>query len=102
MATFKGGQSVKGGYFFSRRDWKLEMVEAPFGTLPGDAGTTWRRVPVPAMLVLAPLLGLAFVMLLPFIGLAVVCEPIARNLSEAYRRRGRQVRAQQPTTVRPR
>jgi hypothetical protein len=100
MATFKGGQSVKGGYFVSVRDMKLEMVEAPFGTLPGDGDRTYRRVPVPAMLVLAPLLGLAFVLLLPFIGLAVVCEPIVRNLAAAYGRR--HVHAPRPTTVPPR
>jgi hypothetical protein len=44
----------------------------------------YRRIPVAAMLVLAPLMGLVFVMVVPFIGLAVIGEQLwkkARALS---------------------
>lgn len=92
MATFHGGDTVKGGYFVSVHDWKLEMVEAPWGMLPGDSTRTYRRVPLPAMLLLAPLLGLGFVLLLPFLGLAVVGELIYGRAAAAFGRRARVAR----------
>jgi hypothetical protein len=99
MATFEGGQTVKGGYFLNTREWKLEMVEAPTGTLPGDGTAVYRRVPLAAMLVLAPLTGLAFVLLLPFIGLAVMGEFAVRKVLAALGRRAHETR---PTTIPPR
>jgi hypothetical protein len=80
MATFKGAQTVNGGYYLNTGEWKLEMVEAPSGTLPGDAHAIYRRVPVPAMLALAPIIGLVFVMAVPFIGLAVIGEQLWKKL----------------------
>ena len=85
MASFTGGQTVKGGYFVNTHDIKLEMVPPPWGMLPGDSGISYRRVPVAAMLVLAPLLGLSFVLLLPFIGIAVVVEKAWRQLTTLVR-----------------
>ncbi len=74
MTTYTGTQTVKGGYYLNTRDWKLEVVNAPAGVLPGDEGAPYRRVPAPAMLVVAPLMGMVFVMLIPFFGLAVLGE----------------------------
>ena len=96
MATFNGGDTVKGGYFLDTSDLKLEMVQAPWGMLPGDSTRTYRRVPLPVMLVLAPLLGLGFVLLLPFLGLAVVGELIVHKAAAAVGRRAHVARA---TTV---
>jgi hypothetical protein len=76
MTTFQGTQTVKGGYFLNLRDWKLEVVEGETGVLPGAADICYRRVPMLGMLVVAPLMGLAFVIVLPFIGLAVIGEKL--------------------------
>ena len=87
MKTFIGGQTVKGGYFFNLRDWKLEVVEGDTGALPGDDGARYRRVPALALIVLAPVMGLAFVVLLPFIGLAVIVERVGRQLGAMFKMR---------------
>lgn len=76
MATFTGTANVKGGFYLNVRDWKLEVVQGATGVLPGDAAVRYRRVPLVAMLVLAPLMGMLFVILLPFIGIAVVLEQV--------------------------
>jgi hypothetical protein len=87
MKTFTGGQEVKGGYFFNRRDWKLEVVDGATGVLPGDEGATYYRVPMLALVALAPMMGLAFVMALPFIGLAVIAEQAGRQTAKLFARR---------------
>jgi hypothetical protein len=76
MRAYKGNDMVKGGYFLNLRDWKLEVVEGDTGVLPGNDETPYRRVPMLGMLVVAPVMGLAFVVLLPFIGLAVIGEKL--------------------------
>jgi hypothetical protein len=76
MAAFNGTETVVGGYYLNGREWKFEMVDGPSGVLPGDETVQYRRIPVPAMLVLAPLMGLVFVMVVPFIGLAVIGEQL--------------------------
>ena len=79
MKTYTGGQTVKGGYFLNLRDWKLEVLEGNTGLLPGDDQIRYRRVPMLAMIALAPMMGLMFVVLLPFIGLAVIGEQVVRK-----------------------
>lgn len=74
MTTYTGSQTVKGGYYFNTRQWKLEVVEGSNGRLPGDEHARFVRVPTPALLVTAPLMGLVFVIALPFIGLAVIAQ----------------------------
>ena len=76
IETFTGAQAVEGGYYLNLREWTLEAVDGAHGTLPGDEATPNARIPLLALLVIAPLLGLAFVVLLPFLGLAVVTEQL--------------------------
>lgn len=99
MRTFRGGQTVKGGYFLNLRDWKLEVVEGGAGMLPGDGGVRYYRVPTLAMVALAPTMGLAFVVLLPFIGLAVIAEQSGRQFGRLWRAR-RATAKPEGTTVR--
>jgi hypothetical protein len=76
MRTFNGGENVKGGYYFNLREWRLDVIEGARGPLaaPGH----YVRIPVLLMLALAPLMGMVFVMLIPFVGLAVVIEHVGR------------------------
>ena len=85
MRTYTGTETVKGGYYLNTRDWKLEVVDAPDGVLPGDAAARYTRVPTLAMLAVGPLMGMVFVMLLPFIGLWVVAERTFRKLGPGLR-----------------
>ena len=96
MKTVTGGRTVKGGYFLNLRDWKLEVVEGKTGMLPGDDTLRYRRLPMLGLVVLAPMMGLAFVVMLPFIGLAVIAERGGRTLARLLRMRRK---APEPTTT---
>jgi hypothetical protein len=74
MTTYKGGQTVNAGFYWDQGKWAAEVVPAAGGMLPGDAAVTYRRIPWPALLVIAPLMGGAFAMFLPFVGLALLVQ----------------------------
>ncbi len=50
------------------------------GTLPGDGTERYARVPAVVMLVLAPMMGAAYVIFLPLVGFAMVVDFAARRL----------------------
>ena len=74
MTTYTGNDMVKGGYYLNVRDWKVEAIDGAVGALPAVEGARYVRVPLLAMLALAPLFGLGFVVVLPFLGLVVLGE----------------------------
>jgi hypothetical protein len=94
MKRFKGMATAAGGYYFNLRDWKLETIEGATGTLPGDDDARYVRVPLLGMLLLVPVLGLAFVILLPFLGIAVLGE-------QAWHTAAAAVAARRAATTRP-
>jgi predicted NBD/HSP70 family sugar kinase len=47
--------------------------------LPGTSETRYMRLPLPVLLVAAPLMGAAFAMFLPFIGIAMVLDFVAKK-----------------------
>lgn len=73
MTTYTGTQHVEAGLYYAVRPFKLTAMDQN-GPLPGTNDRTYHRVPMVLMLALAPLLGLAFVIFLPFIGFAMVAR----------------------------
>lgn len=74
MLTFKrltAGETVRGGFYWNPRAWEAHVVEKN-GTLEGTPGAQFIRIPVIAVLFLAPLMGAAYAMFLPFIGFAML------------------------------
>lgn len=71
MTTYTGTQNVEPGLYYALKPFKLTSVDER-GPLPGAESVTYHRVPMLLMLALSPLLGLAFVIFLPFIGFAMV------------------------------
>ena len=88
---FTAGSMVKGGFYFNRDQWDLVAVGGGEGPLPGAEGERYRRVPAWAALMLAPLLGGLFVMVLPFTGFALLARYAGRRLLRAVRRTERTV-----------
>ena len=86
MLKHTGGETVKGGFYWSARRRRLEVVPAATGLLPGDATTTYMRIPVLLMIPLALAMSLVFVIFLPLIGFAVVLESIYKNARVAVPR----------------
>lgn len=80
MATFTGGDTVRGGYYVNTRGWNIEAIDGASGALPGDAHTTYRKVPILALVALAPLMGLGLVLVVPFLGVAVLAEQMWKTL----------------------
>jgi hypothetical protein len=74
MTKYTGGETAKAGFYWNRGTWGVELIPAEGGTLPGDAGNTYLRVPWPLLLVIAPVMGGAFAMFLPFIGIALLVQ----------------------------
>ncbi len=71
MFKHAGGQRVASGTYWDvmtglRVDFDRE------GTLPGGNGTTYLKAPSSAILILGPILGLAYVVLLPIMGIITV------------------------------
>ena len=77
MTTYRGGDTVQPGFYINLRGLSFEMIDEQPKALPGDSLATYRRVPAVAMLAAAPLIGLAFLVFLPFIGIAMVGSVVA-------------------------
>lgn len=73
MTTYTGTQNADAGLYYTVRPFTLTTLDQN-GPLPGAADRLYHRVPMILMLALAPLLGLAFVIFLPFIGFAMVAR----------------------------
>jgi hypothetical protein len=86
MLKHKGGETVKGGFFWSPERRHLEVVPGAAGVLPGEAGATYVRIPVLLMIPLGLAMSVAFVIFLPLIGFAVVLESVYKNARVAVPR----------------
>lgn len=67
MAGYHGGQAVKGGFYLKRSTWEFESVAGRGGILPGNKETSYSRLPLPAVMVAGPLMGLAYAISLPIV-----------------------------------
>jgi hypothetical protein len=74
MTKYTGGETVKAGFYWNRGKWAAEVIPAEGGTLPGTTGIVYNRIPWPVLLVVAPVMGGAFAMFLPFLGLAMLAR----------------------------
>lgn len=77
MFNHKGGDVVKGGFYWNQAQWRLENVEGKSGTLAGDADSRFARVPTLVLFLVAPIMGALFVVFLPFIGFALLVGMVA-------------------------
>jgi hypothetical protein len=83
MGTRRGGDTVKGGYYWNLERWDATFVEGSAGELPGSPREIYRGIPTVALLFAAPIMGALFVIFLPFIGIALLLQHIARAAVEA-------------------
>jgi hypothetical protein len=71
MKRFKGTETVPPGLYLNLRQVAFKSLDEE-GPLPGGPGDVWRAVPTLMLLVVGPLMGLAFVVFLPLICFAMV------------------------------
>jgi hypothetical protein len=79
MTTYNGNSKVKSGYYFSTSSFGVEVIGEDGGTLPGPATTRYVSVPFPLLFVVVPVVGLGFLMFLPFIGFGLLGTAIVRR-----------------------
>jgi hypothetical protein len=79
MKKHGGGEKVPGGFYWKQNNWEIEVVKGDEGKLPGDAGTTYVRIPTLAMLVGAPVMGGLFVVFLPFLGFVMLANHFGKK-----------------------
>ncbi len=95
MKRYRGTETVEPGLYFNVRQLSFKSMDER-GPLPGSAEDVYRCVPTLVLLVVGPILGLAFVVFLPFIGFAMVgwllVEKAGRLAAEATRAAVRVVR----------
>ena len=81
MTSCNGNSKVKSGYYFSTNTFGVEVIGEDGGTLPGPSTTRYVSVPFPLLFVVVPVVGLAFLMFLPFIGFALLGVAMARSVT---------------------
>ena len=96
MRRYRGGETVGSGLYFRPRRLSFTWVEER-EALPGGPEAGYRRVPLLLLMVVGPVLGLAYVIFLPFLGFAVVTGLAAVKLGQL----GRAVAGQATRIVRP-
>lgn len=72
MATRIGGTAAKSGFYWNLGKWEMTMIPKQGGILPGGTSEKYLKVPVVALLVLAPMMGAVYAFFLPFIGFALL------------------------------
>jgi hypothetical protein len=84
MKSYRGTETVEPGLYFNLRQLAFKSIDTT-GALPGNPEDVYRRVPVLALLLVGPVMGLAFVVFLPFIGFAMVGWLLARKAAKLAR-----------------
>jgi len=67
MVGYHGGQTVKAGLYLRCSTWELESIAKGGGVLSGNKETYYSSLPLPAVMVVGPLAGLAYVISLPMV-----------------------------------
>jgi len=79
MLTTKGGHTVgKGTYWDLRKGHRIDISHE--SVLPGDETATYFRMSSGVMLLLGPIVGLLYVILMPIIGIATVAAFAVRKV----------------------
>jgi len=79
MLTYKGGYKVaKGTYWDLRKGQRVDIAQE--GVLPGSDATTYLRASTGVMLLSSPIIGLLYVVFLPFIGIATLAAFAGRKV----------------------
>lgn len=82
---FQSGGAVQSGYYLNPGRWAIAPIARDGERLPDGRGD-WMRIPTIAALVLTPILGLTFLMFLPFIGFALFIAHLASPAVRVFRR----------------
>ncbi len=83
MTKRDGGTAVRNGFYWNLAKWEMHIVPKQGGVLPGGPGDKYLKVPIAALLVVAPVMGGLYAFFLPFIGFAMVAGFAGRKVTAA-------------------
>lgn len=79
MFRFKGGHKVGKGTYWNIADGsRVDITDE--GTLPGDNHATYTRFPPGVVLLAGPVIGLVYVIAMPFIALGTIATLAGRKI----------------------
>lgn len=81
MRRYYGNEKVEPGIYFCFRQLSFKSLDEE-GRLPGTPECVYRQVPAVALLVIGPLLGLAYAIFLPLIGFVMLGRIVLAKLAE--------------------
>ncbi len=84
VSTIEGGTVPSGTYWSFGSGELLRLRED--GELPGPSSKRWIRVPALLLLLLGPILGMAFVFFLPLVGIVLIVYLPLQALYQKVRR----------------
>lgn len=80
MWRYRGGTTVKKGTYWNLGNGEREVLGSE-GTLPGNDRSTYLKAPAIVMVLLGPVVGFFYVLVLPFIGMAMILTVVARQVA---------------------
>jgi hypothetical protein len=80
MTRYTGGSEVRGGYYLSLDRWHIATISGDRGVLEGAGEERFIMLALPAVLVVAAAISIAYAMFLPFIGFAMVTKVLGAKL----------------------
>ena len=86
MSRHKTGERVGRGFYWNTKGWEAQAVSAEGGVLSGGPEDTFVRVPLLAVLIVAPIMGAVYAIFLPFIGFAMVAMYLGGLLKRQFTR----------------
>lgn len=84
MTRYRSGEQVKAGFYWNLKEWEAQIVKPEGGALPGGPEADYIRLPLLAVLVLAPVMGAVYAFFLPFIGFAMVLAYLAGRIRRMF------------------
>ena len=85
FSKFRGGDNVRFGFYWNVKEWEAQIVPKEGGELKASDQVTFVRLPLLALLVIAPVMGALYAFFLPFIGIAMVLMYLAGRLRGLFR-----------------
>jgi hypothetical protein len=87
MFRYTGGTTVTKGTYWNLGNGERAVLGSE-GILPGNSRSTYLKAPAIVMVLMGPVLGFFYVLILPFIGMAMILAVLARQvghmLSDAF------------------
>ncbi len=83
MKWYTGGQKATKGSYWEKTSGEIFYAAEGGAVFPGGVERQYLKMPAPVLMMVAPMLGLGYVMFLPLIGVGVVVGYIAQKVSGA-------------------